>query len=114
MNFEENTKQDVWSRLGPVKFLLGKQGVDSIVESCVMLWPHARFQASVTAEYRDAIVTELSNQVSSQKYGAILSMLLVGVVSAVVQVLLQWWLNKEYRVPFAAWTLRLRDLEVSR
>ena len=112
MNFEENTLTDVWKRLGPAKYLIGRRQVRLLTEACVKQWPHDKFQQSVTGEYRQIVCESLSHNVARQQYGSILSMLLISLVSAVVQVLLEWWLNREYRVPFAAWTLRLRDLEV--
>lgn len=111
MNFEDNTLTDVWKRLGPAKYFIGRSRVDSLVESCVKSWPHDRFQMAVTNEYRKTISDEFASQIADQQYGSILSMLLVGLVSAVVQVLLEWWLNKQYRVPFAAWTLRLKEVQ---
>ena len=111
MSFEENTLTDVWRRIGAAKFFLGRRQIRLLTEACVKQWPHDRFQQSVTGEYRQIVCESLSQNVARQEYGSILSMFLISLVSAVVQVLLEWWLNEEYRVPFAAWTLRLRDSE---
>lgn len=87
----------VWSQLGPRKYLAGRERVAELVEMSVSSWP-----AEVLGECRtdeelttvvDASTNSLRRRIRGREYGSILTLLLISLASAVVQVLVKWWLE---------------------
>ena len=111
MTFAENTTEDVWQSLGSAKHLLGRERVKSLTEACVRSWPHERMANTMPGRDLQLLAERYAEKVASDQYGSILAMLMISVVSAVVQVLLRWWIDRNWRMKFAAWTLQLRASE---
>lgn len=113
LTFEGNTTEDVWQSLGAVRLIFGRQRIKTLTEACVRSWPHELFARCGTQDELDLVASEYAEQIAEQQYGSLLSMLFVGVVSAVVQVLLKWWIDRKFRMLFAAWTIWLKSREAS-
>jgi len=88
----------VWQKLGPRKYLAGRQRVAELVEQSVRTWP-----AEVLNECRDdserqmvaqAAVTNIGRRIRDRQYGMIWTLLLTALASAVFQVILRWWLER--------------------
>ena len=111
MTFAENTTEDVWQSLGPAKYLLGRERVKALTEACVRSWPHELMSQTLPGRHQQLLAETYADQIAAEQYGSLLAMFFVGLVSAVVQVLLRWWIDRNWRMKFAAWTLQLRASE---
>ena len=104
MNFRENTKLDVWHRMPPTKFLLGRKRVEQLVDQAVAGWPTASFSKCKNTNETMALADEYAQRLARDQFGSIMVILFIGLVSALVQVLLEWWLlSPSYRIAFAWW-----------
>lgn len=83
--------------------IVGRARVADIVNTAVYEWPVRQLAASPDAAHADDVFAALPEQVKSsyqgrygdKQYGfAILSIVLVAAISAIVQVLIKWWLEK--------------------
>ena len=88
----------VWQKLGPRKYLAGRQRVSELVQQSVRTWP-----AEVLGECRDdadrqvvaeATVGGIRRRIRQREYGMRWTLLLTALASAVFQVLLRWWLER--------------------
>lgn len=98
------TKDYVWRRLGVRKFLVGRAVADDMVELAIENWAGSFLNYCVNDNDR-ALVAQVmvdnmrrGHQVMSGKepreYGMLWAFLLQSIASAVVQILLRWWLER--------------------
>ena len=66
--------------------------------------------ASLSMNSRHHSLTHsMAHRIASDEFGSIMVMLFIGLASALVQVLLEWWLTSDMqRSAFAAWKRELR------
>jgi hypothetical protein len=98
------TKGYVWRRLGVRKHLVGRAVVDDLVELAIENWAGAFLNYCQNDNDRRMVCGVIldnmrrSHQVVSGKapaeYGVVWAFILQAVASAVVQVLLRWWLER--------------------
>lgn len=103
MNLAE-TQDYVWRRLGVRKHLVGRAVVNDMVELAIENWAGAFLNYCVNDDDRrmvcNVIVDNMrrSHQVMGGKdpveYGLVWAFILQAVTSAVVQVILRWWLER--------------------
>ena len=113
--WRDSLKEDVWQRLGPRKFIIGRRRVDRLVERAIKRWPNELPSGCwKTTEHgglelidRDgiaAVTDEMAQTIGQDEFGSIMVMLFISLASALVQVLLEWWLSSEdQRAAFRSW-----------
>jgi len=93
-------KEHVWKSLGARKWLVGRKEVDRLSQLAIANWATERYQAGDMA---DATLVAMKNQ-HSQQYSMIWTLLLSAVASAVIQVILRWYLERRAnRVMLMVW-----------
>ncbi len=97
--------------------LLGKQRLDAVTMSAIRHWPAEQLLAGCSSEDGGEAVGRTAIAVFGEcrsadpkRYGSVvLSMLLMWLASAVVQMLLKWWLERSSnRVKMTAWQQELK------
>lgn len=107
-------KKHVWRKLGPRKWLVGREQVDLFTQLAVEGWPSDYLQVADSEIERDVVAKNLLADVKrmhqavggygEQEYGMIWMFLLSAVASAVIQVVLKWWLERRVnRVMLLVW-----------
>lgn len=96
-------EQHVWRRLGVRKFVAGREAVRDLVQLSIANWEPQMFDACVDDDQRDAVCGAVldnvrrAHQVVSmsepQEYGFIWVFLLQALASAIIQIILRWWLQ---------------------
>lgn len=121
MKFAENIQTDVWNRLPATKHLAGRSRVRKMVERAVASWPVDEITECLgvepvgdwhktDAEKLRALAGRMGKKVAYDEYGSILAMLFIGLASAIVQVLLEWWLiRSSHRIAFDLWSSELSE-----
>ena len=107
-------KTHVWKRLGPRKWLVGRAQVDLLTHLTVENW---------SPEFMEAADSDLERQIVAQgtlqgvkrmhqavggygdrEYGMLWMLLLSSLASAIIQVMLRWWLERRAnRVMLMVW-----------
>ena len=107
--FNENVKLDVWHRMPASKFLLGKKRVFRLVDRAVADWPVSKLIACRDQGEYSRASKEYAKSIAQEEFGSVMVLLFIGLVTALVQVLLEWWLLKNtYRGEFALWRVEIR------
>lgn len=107
-------KQQVWKSLGPRKWLVGRSQVDLLTQLSVENWHSDYMQSASNDAERQVVCTNMLADVKrmhqavggygEREYGMIWTLLLSAVASAVIQVILKWWLEKRVnRVMLLVW-----------
>jgi hypothetical protein len=107
-------KEHVWRKLGARKWLLGRAEVDLLTQLTVENWQSDYYQAAdsdaeraIVAEGTLVAVKRMHQAVGGygeREYGMIWALLLSAVASAVIQVILKWWLERRSnRVMLMIW-----------
>lgn len=107
-------KEHVWRKLGPRRWLVGRSEVDLLTQLTVENWQHDFYTAADSDEERAivasgtlAAVKRMHQAVGGygeREYGMIWALLLSAVASAVIQVVLKWWLERRSnRVMLMIW-----------
>jgi hypothetical protein len=110
----DDLKAHVWKRLGVRKFLVGRQQVDLLTQLTVESWGSEFYNAADSDLERQVVsngtlasVKRLHQAVGGygdREYGMIWAFLLSAVASAIIQVILKWWLEKRaHRVMLLVW-----------
>jgi len=107
-------KAYVWKRLGPRKYLVGREQVDLLTQLTIENWQTEYYNAA-DSDYERAIVAEGTlvavkrmhaavGGYGEREYGMIWAFLLSAVASAIIQAVLKWWLEKRSnRVMLMVW-----------
>ena len=100
----EGLQQHVWQRLGVRKFLVGRQEVDLLTRLTVENWqseyynaPDSDLERQIVADGTLVAVKRMHQVVGGygeREYGMIWTLLLSAVASAIIQVVLKWWLER--------------------
>lgn len=107
--WRENIVEDCWQRLGPSKYALGRRRIRRLVERAIREWPQAELYDSAAGSL-DEVSEKFSCRIGSQEFGSVLVIVFAGLVSALVRVLLEWWLMSDaHRVEFRYWQRELRS-----
>ena len=107
-------EQHVWRRLGVRKFVAGRETVRELVELSIANWEPQMFAACVDDDQRDAVCNAVADNVrrahqvvamkEPQEYGFIWVFLLQALASAIIQIILRWWLTSaSNRQNLVAW-----------
>lgn len=107
-------KQLVWKSLGPRKWLLGREQVDLLTQLTVENWHSDYMHVASNDQERQVVCRNMLADVKrvhqavggygEREYGMIWAFLLSAVVSAVIQVVLKWWLERRVnRVMLMVW-----------
>lgn len=107
-------KQLVWKSLGPRKWLVGRSQVDLLTQLAVENWHSDYMQAAENDHQRQIVADNTLADVKrvhqavggygEREYGMIWAFLLSAVASAVIQVILKWWLERRAnRVMVLVW-----------
>ena len=88
----------MWAGLSPRKYAAGKQRVRRIVARCVASWPigalsdcQTQEQAELLAKHYAARVYKVERQYGM---GILLTLVLSALVSEIVKLILQWWVDR--------------------
>ena len=107
--FKENLQHDVWNRLPASKYLLGRRRVAQLVERAVADWPMAQLAGCEDREEQLLMGDAYAQRLARKEFGSVMVLLFIWLITALVQVLLEWWLLKNtYRGEFALWKAELR------
>lgn len=97
-------KDHVWRRLGPRKWLVGREQVELLTQLTIESWPHQFMSACrtdndlrIVCKAVAADVKRLHQAIGShepQQYGMLWALLLSSIVGAIVQAILKWWLER--------------------
>lgn len=101
----------MWGDLPPIrKRLAGRDAVRRIVVDAVQEWSPEYLMACQDNAQRDVYAADLTKRLErrytgQQEYGfAIMTVILVALISAVVQWLVKWWLDRNFnREQMQAW-----------
>lgn len=107
-------KEHVWRKLGPRKWLVGRSQVDLLTQLAVENWRSDYMQAAdsdlerqIVAQAMLADMKRMHQAVGGygdREYGMIWMFLLSAVASAILQVLLKWWMDRRAnRVMLMVW-----------
>lgn len=108
-------KQNIWEEMPPFRrMIVGREVVDDLVEIAVHQWEPENLIACVDDTQREVVTENILRSVrrgyqaisgrDPQEYGLVWAMLLQAVASLVVQLILQWWLDKRMnRVRLDVW-----------
>lgn len=118
--WRHSLKEDVWQRLGPRKYIMGRRRIDRLVERAIRRWPqelpsgcwkttqHGGLEL-IDRNGIDSMTQAMAQKIGQEEFGSIMVMLFISLASALVQVLLEWWLSsEEQRTAFQAWKQELR------
>jgi hypothetical protein len=108
----------VWRRLGVLKFLVGRAACDDLVQLAVENWAGEFLKHAQNDNERQVVAgvilqnVKRAHQVASgedaQEYGVWWVFVLQAVASAVVQLIIKWWLDRRSnRVLMAVWKQEL-------
>ena len=114
MSTPADLKEHVWRRLGPRKWLVGREQVDLLTQLTIENWQTDYYTAAgsdaerqIVAEGTLVAVKRMHQAVggySEREYGMIWMFLLSAVASAIIQVVLKWWLERRSnRVMLMIW-----------
>lgn len=92
---DENIYEDVWQSLGPAKFLLGRGVVRRMTDRVLVRWNPELLAASNGQAYDDQLEAT-ARQAAEDTFGSVLVLLFIGLATAIVQVLLEWWLLDDF------------------
>ena len=102
--FRCNLYEEVWQRLGIVKWLVGRDRVDRVVDCLVVGWPVGSFGSGCGV---DRLVRVWAYRVSGEVFGW-WGLFLDGLVVDAIFVLREWWLVRDdFKDEFARWRLDL-------
>ena len=113
------TLQDhVWRRVGPRKWIVGRQTIDSLVQLAVESWPVKALNRCANDEERQEVAREIVQSVKllrstelqndPKTMGIIGALLLEAVVSKVIDLILEWWFQSaSNRVFLVCWRKEL-------
>ena len=113
MNFDA-LQDHVWDRLGPRKFLAGRQRVQDLVRLVVETWEPENLVHCRSEREQQVYGIAVSGNVkrlyhafsgySDAEFGFLWTIILSSIVSAIVQVLIKWWFSEtSHRVLMAGW-----------
>lgn len=106
--FRDNIVEDAWQRLPASKVLLGRARVRRLVEAAVRDWPMYQLGQCQSTDDREQLVTAYAKKLARDQYGSLMAILMIGLVTAVVRVLLEWWLlSSSNRVKLTRWSTEL-------
>jgi hypothetical protein len=106
--YRENIVEDVWQRLPATKSLLGRARVRKLTESAVRAWPMYQLGECQSEDEREQLVKDYARKLARQEYGSIMVILMIGLVTALVRVILEWWLlSSSDRVKITRWSTEL-------
>jgi len=104
MNFRDNLRTEVWNRLPASKHLLGRKRIDRLIDRAVGAWPVPIFGNCDSKEERLLLADAYAHRLARAEFGSVMVLLFIGLCTALVQVLLEWWLLKPaYRIDFSYW-----------
>ena len=107
-------KAHVWKKLGPRKWLAGRAQVELLTQLTIENWQTEYFEAadsdlerSIVAEGTLVAVKRMHQAVGGygdREYGMLWMLLLSSLASAIIQVMLRWWLERRAnRVMLMVW-----------
>jgi hypothetical protein len=107
-------QQRVWRRLGLRKHLVGRDEVDLLVRLTVENWQSDYYNAAYSESERQIVAEGTLSAVKrmhqvvggygDRDYGMIWTLVLSAVASAVIQIVLRWWLERRAnRVMLLVW-----------
>lgn len=108
----EELKDYVRSRMPVRSRVLGREGVDGLVEDTVAEWPisplmERTHDTPVEHKVLDGVALRVRRR--RERYGFIWSLLLASALSAVIRIVLEWWLSRPAnRVKLAGWQCAMR------
>jgi hypothetical protein len=106
--YRENIVEDVWQRLPATKSLLGRARVRRLTEAAVRDWPMYQLGQCQSDEQQEQLVKDYARKLARQEYGSIMVILMIGLVTALVRVILEWWLlSSSDRVKITRWSTEL-------
>ena len=92
--FKQNLQHDVWNRLPASKYLLGRSRVAQLVERAVADWPMAQLAGCEDRDEQLLMGDAYAQRLARKEFGSVMVLLFIGLITALVQVLLEWWLLK--------------------
>ena len=87
---KENLIEDVWQYLPPLKYLLGRRGVTTMVERIVAAWEPMALLPTERPVEASEVAGRIYERVAGQ-YGTIWLIVFQALISIAIQVLLDWW-----------------------
>ena len=108
----------VWRKVGIRRHLVGRQVIDDFTELAVQHWESEAFSHAVDPEQREIVKQQVIASVKRgyqvvsgrevQEYGMFWALVLQAIASIVVQLILEWWLDRRMnRVRMLVWRQEL-------
>lgn len=101
----DELKQYAWNRLGVRKHLAGRKAVFDLVEAAVQNWEPEYLRHCDTEQSRESYAVALLGHVKrvyqvggdygNAEYGFIWVFILSSIASALIRILIEWWLNRK-------------------
>lgn len=94
-------QKDLWGKLGPQKWLVGRDFVNDATKLLVLNWPYRTAlvpskQGDTLKDLEDFALTRMATYRGRRKrYGFIWTLLLSAVLGQLIRLLLDWWLADE-------------------
>lgn len=113
MTLDELTS-DVWAGLSARKYAAGKRRVRRIVARCVASWPASALASCTSQAHADVVARSFAARIykAEEKVGMgfILTLLLSALVSEIVRLIMQWWIDRHVdRAELAALSASTRE-----
>ena len=110
----DELQEHVWQRLPMRKYMVGRKLVNELTLLAIENWESEYLGHAASEEGRDIVAMSIAGRVKRahqwqsgkepQEYGMLWMLVLGAVVSAVVQILVRWWMERQvHRVLMAGW-----------
>ena len=102
MKTREELNAYVWRRLGVRRIIAGRSAVNELIEAAIANWDHECLASAKDSKEREIVANGIviamkrTHQLlgkSEDEYGFIWIILLQALASAVVQILIKWWME---------------------
>ena len=102
MKTREELNAYVWRRLGVRRIIAGRNTVNELIEAAIANWDHECLSSAKDSKEREIVANGIvlamkrTHQMlgeSGEEYGFVWIILLQALASAVVQILIKWWME---------------------
>ena len=102
MKTREELYAYVWRRLGVRRIIAGRKTINELVEAAIANWDHECLSSAKDNKERDIVAAAIVQSMkrthqmlgeSGEEYGFVWIILLQALASAIVQILIKWWME---------------------
>lgn len=116
----EEFQDEMWERMGPRKYVAGKEAIYDLISVAVQEWPtedlvHVKSGSGGEMYHTDNLKKAMRRQIilshgESKQFSFIWTLMLSAIINEVVKVILAWWWNSDKnRTLIRKWRQRWRN-----